>query len=595
MSPGSTKTNAWFVFAALTPAALALMYVSPVWLFWERMPQFPTTAERVLEYGSLLASLAYFYAAFKNKGITSPLASGVIVRNVCLILLLGLAISHLTAGAVFHHRTFQSFIYAAHDYTGISHVISSFRSSGRFLDSNYFVAANGTGFYLWHHFAPILVTFMPSAVWSSTLEHYGYTLAVWATSGVVSFYFLALVFAGSDPFRHLNALLLSVCFAVFPVFYNFTISNHFEIAVLPGAFLMFAGVRKQKYLWLAAGLLWTLSIKEDVSVYTALFGLYLVATPTRRREGAAILSASLVWFILLTRIVMPWMSGEHESRFLVSYWGAYGKTPLDIVQYLLLHPGIVLLKLTASLPKYAALFVPFAFLPLLNARYALIVFLPILTMHALATQHFMHDLVTTYYMYTILPYVFYGLLERLYPTIEAAEYGELGEHTKDEGRAGLPSDAIRSLPSSIKNVMARFPAWSELRPGLVLLCLCLVFRAAANEKHEPFLAFPVSRPTAAVAALAARVPAGAPIHAMDLLSVYVPITNEVFPIDHKTRPAAYVLVTEDSKLRQLETDRQVRHVLAKVKQKGILLGRTDDAQLYKMNIPECLTCDLPER
>jgi uncharacterized membrane protein len=112
--------------------------------------------------------------------------------------------------------------------------------------------------------------------------------------------------------------------------------------------------RRWTTLWMACLLL--MATKEDLIPLVTFIGLYVFAFRDRR-QGAALVTVSLLAFVAVVRYVIPWFSGLGSYV----YAGAYGET--------LARPWRLLLTLVTPSSKLRTVFLwlsPFLFLPLLS-------------------------------------------------------------------------------------------------------------------------------------------------------------------------------------------------------------------------------------
>ena len=123
--------------------------------------------------------------------------------------------------------------------------------------------------------------------------------------------------------------------------------------------------------------------KEDVALALAVMGV-LIAWRGRRTFGAAVAGASVAWYVVATRVIIPWQNGI--GPFYDSFFGNLGNSPGEIAGHLVRHPNETVDLATRSdrVNYYRMMLTPVAFLPLL----ALPVFLiggPMLAVNVLSS------------------------------------------------------------------------------------------------------------------------------------------------------------------------------------------------------------------
>jgi uncharacterized membrane protein len=117
---------------------------------------------------------------------------------------------------------------------------------------------------------------------------------------------------------------------------------------------------------LLVSLLLTLLVREDMAVYVASFGLYLVLWRRDcRKQGLLLIAFSLVWFVAITSWVIPALgqTGYRHSQLFAQYGNTVGEAIANIIR----NP-LLLIRSMLSLDKALAVvrvFGPLAVMPLL--------------------------------------------------------------------------------------------------------------------------------------------------------------------------------------------------------------------------------------
>jgi uncharacterized membrane protein len=117
----------------------------------------------------------------------------------------------------------------------------------------------------------------------------------------------------------------------------------------------------------------TILCREDISIGTAVFGLFLMLTGHRARAGLVILIVSVVYFVLLRFIIMPavgtWGFAEHYRHLFPQGEASFR----GIIRTILTNPVFTLTSLLTSekLRYLLQILAPVAFLPLRRAHLAL--------------------------------------------------------------------------------------------------------------------------------------------------------------------------------------------------------------------------------
>ncbi|HSA83543.1 MAG TPA: DUF2079 domain-containing protein [Patescibacteria group bacterium] len=186
---------------------------------------------------------------------------------------------------------------------------------------------------------------------------------------------------------------------------------------LLGAFYFFLNKRYKIFLFFAilAGL-----CKEEIWLIVALFGVFLVLQQKRYVFGSLLFVLCFSLFYFLIAYAIPNTLGA--NHFALSYFSAFGDSPLEIAQNILFHPQqIIATVFTGDRLMYLHyLSQPLGYLSVL-APHLLLFALPSLAINLLSSNPNLHQI---HYQYTaaITPFVFiaaiYGvgfLLQRIKP------------------------------------------------------------------------------------------------------------------------------------------------------------------------------------
>lgn len=160
------------------------------------------------------------------------------------------------------------------------------------------------------------------------------------------------------------------------------------LAVAPLLFAYWAASAK-RWGWFAVAAILAVASKEDVALAFIVLGV-LVALRGERRIGAVVALAATAWFLLSTRVLIPYFNGI--GAFYDSFFGEFGKSPTAVVAYVVTHPDRALSVATEPdrMNYYRMLFAPVAFLPFL-AIPTLFIGLPMLAVNVLSTFPYQRD------------------------------------------------------------------------------------------------------------------------------------------------------------------------------------------------------------
>jgi uncharacterized membrane protein len=152
--------------------------------------------------------------------------------------------------------------------------------------------------------------------------------------------------------------------------------------------LLFAywAARTRRWHWFWPMAIIAISMKEDVALAIAVIGVIVIVRGARR-VGAAIVVLSIAWFVIATRVIIPWRNGV--GPFYDQLFGDLGGSPTAVAWYLARHPGRGWSIATEPdrLRYYKVMFLPVAFLPLL-APDALLIGVPMLAINVFTSDGF---------------------------------------------------------------------------------------------------------------------------------------------------------------------------------------------------------------
>ena len=205
-------------------------------------------------------------------------------------------------------------------------------------------------------------------------------------SGAIAVYLLARDRMGARwPAVALSSILL-----LHPT-YQFLTWEFFHPDALAVAPLLFAywAASAKRWGWFTVSAILAVACKEDVALAVIVLGV-LIALRGERRIGTVVALASAAWFLLATRVFIPYFNGI--GAFYDSFFGEFGKSPTAVAAHVLTHPGRAIEVATEPdrMNYYRMLFAPVAFLPFL-AIPTLFIGLPMLAVNVLSTFPYQRD------------------------------------------------------------------------------------------------------------------------------------------------------------------------------------------------------------
>lgn len=261
--------------------------------------------------------------------------------------------------------------------------------------------------YFGQHVNLVTVLFVP-AYWLGAGPHFLYVVeTVWMALGAVPLWLL-----GRDRFASpWPPLAISAAYLLYPSveWINEWMFHPDALIITPLLFAYWLATRRRwGWFCVAAGL--ALSCKEDAGL--AVFGLGLVILLRERQRFWGIVTsvAGAGWFVLCTKVIIPWANGGGEP-FYVSLFAGYGTSVFGILANLVLHPTRWMRALVshANLMYYSQLFWPVALLAILEPL-VLLVGLPQLFVNAISTEGYTND-IRFYYTSIVLAAIFLATVE----------------------------------------------------------------------------------------------------------------------------------------------------------------------------------------
>ena len=163
------------------------------------------------------------------------------------------------------------------------------------------------------------------------------------------------------------AVLLVVCFVLNPMVHDVAAQEFHEIMLaVPLMAIAVYAVNRARYRLLLLSMLLLLLVREDMGIYVAAFGPYVLVKDRRRwRLGSFLICLGIGWLLLMTAYVMPALGGgayRHTVQF-----SDVGGSASNVLQTAVTDPVKVVQVLlsTAKLQALVRVFAPLAILPLL--------------------------------------------------------------------------------------------------------------------------------------------------------------------------------------------------------------------------------------
>src|SRR5437764_10793189 len=177
-----------------------------------------------------------------------------------------------------------------------------------------FITVRGLEFF-GHHVNPALVAFVPFYWLGAGPKFLLVAQVLVQASGAIAMYLL-----GRDRLHdRWVGVALAAVLLLNPT-YQWLTWEFFHPDALAIAPLLFAywAARTERWRWFVAFAVIALACKEDVALALAVMGI-LIAFRGRRRIGAIVFGASVAWYVMATRMIIPWQNGI--GPFYDTYFG----------------------------------------------------------------------------------------------------------------------------------------------------------------------------------------------------------------------------------------------------------------------------------
>ena len=243
------------------------------------------------------------------------------------------------------------------------------------------------GLDLFGHHMNVILLFLVPFYWLGAGPIFLLVVQVVAQAcGTIAVYLLARDRLG----ERWPAVALSSILLLHPT-YQFIAWEYFHPDALAIPLLLFAywAARAKRWGWFAVTAVLAAACKEDVALALVALGI-LIAFRGERRIGAIVAAAATGWFLVATRMLLPFFNGI--GPFYDSLFGEFGETPTEVVGHVVTHPDDFVDVATEPdrMSYYRMLLAPVAFLPL-AALPTLLIGLPMLGVNILSTLPYLRD------------------------------------------------------------------------------------------------------------------------------------------------------------------------------------------------------------
>jgi len=221
-------------------------------------------------------------------------------------------------------------------------------------------------------------------------------------------------------FRSYLLLVSPLAYLLLPTLQSAVLFDFHAVTMAP-TFLLFAfwALLQKKDIQFIAFLILAMACKEDMPLVAAMIGLYVGLTQRRWWLAGLVIGLSMAWFVVAVFVIQPQFAVGGNIQLDRYTW--LGNSPLEMVQTLITHPGLVFDHLwnQANLPRYLTqLFFPTAFLALLSPL-TLLPMLPTLAINLLSDNPFTWRLEDFHYGVPLAPFL---LISAIYGIKRISEF-----------------------------------------------------------------------------------------------------------------------------------------------------------------------------
>ncbi len=223
---------------------------------------------------------------------------------------------------------------------------------------------------LGQHFTPALLLWLPIYYLFPHPATLTVLQATFVTAAGLVLYALARIYL--EP---AIAVLIVISFYCANAVLGPTLSNFHDISQIP-LFVFSLLLAMEKRWWWLFGILaiCVLAVREDSGITLFGVGIYMVVSRRYPRIGLAVCSASFIYLIALTNLIMPLFSDDISKRFMLERFGQYADgdeaSTIEIMLNMITRPWLVIVELFSpwfrTIKYLAGQWLPLAFIPVVS-------------------------------------------------------------------------------------------------------------------------------------------------------------------------------------------------------------------------------------
>lgn len=240
---------------------------------------------------------------------------------------------------------------------------------GNFLYVNWFIFPDEAGrSYLGHHMEPIILFYLPFYATFKDPRVLLVLQSLLLTAAAIPVYKLA-----EERLKNSYiAFCLALSYLLTPLIQRVHLYDFHPYGFEPLMIVLtFYFMLKRKTFQYFISMAILLVIKEHMSIFVVLFGIYAIIFLKQKKIGIITILIGVLYFILAVKIVIPYFRGsDMPYHTLAERYGYLGKDFYSIIKTFLTKPWIPLSRLTDGwgLRGWGYLLIPVAFLPFMSIK-----------------------------------------------------------------------------------------------------------------------------------------------------------------------------------------------------------------------------------
>lgn len=185
-----------------------------------------------------------------------------------------------------------------------------------------------------HYILAIPYKIYPSVYWLFLVQSLALAL------GALPTWYLAI----QAGLKESQAIAVATAYLLYPVVFNANLFDfHPEVIAIPLFLSAILAARLQKLVWFCVCLIIILGCKAVLSLTVAAMGIWLILFEKRRLYGLLAVISGLTWFIIATKLIIPFFSGAEAAA--VGRYSYLGNSVFEIAKNLIFQPNLMLSKI----------------------------------------------------------------------------------------------------------------------------------------------------------------------------------------------------------------------------------------------------------